>query len=127
MKAVCLAIVFIAVATSSWAQTGQDLLKLCESKNAIESMSCELYISGFVHGMQSSQDLQGTVCLPPSLTGNDATEIFVRTLHDIAKAALQGNTAVPAANPFFTEPQNAALAASLGMKFRCPAKKGDAK
>jgi hypothetical protein len=52
MKTVCLAIVFIVAATSSRAQTGQDLLKLCESKNAVENISCELYISGFVHGMQ---------------------------------------------------------------------------
>jgi hypothetical protein len=119
MKTAFLAIALIAATAPSRAQTGQDLLKLCESKNAVENISCELYISGFVHGMQLAQELHGTICLPPNLTGAEATEIYIRTLHDVGKGV------PPAHNPFFKESQNAAVAASLGMAFKCPEKTGD--
>ena len=115
-----------AMMSSARAQTGKDLFVACTSKNPVEQMSCTLYISGFVHGLQAAEDLSGKICVPKSLTGNEASIIFTETLADIKTAAAQGRGLGPEANPFFTSPQNAALAATLGMKFRCP-QKGDAK
>jgi hypothetical protein len=115
-----------AMMSSAHAQTGKDLFVACTSKNPVEQMSCTLYISGFVHGLQAAEDLSGKICVPKSLTGNEASIIFTETLADIKTAAAPGRGLGPEANPFFTSPQNAALAATLGMKFRCP-QKGDAK
>jgi hypothetical protein len=117
---------FLAIASPSEAQTGHDLLTLCISKSAVEQMSCKLYIAGFVHGMQASDDLQGEVCVPKTLTGNDATMIFTETLANIELAAALGKGIGRDANPFFRGPQNSALAAALAIKFKC-AKKPSAK
>lgn len=119
-KAYLIAVFFVALASPSEAQTAHDLLTLCISKNAAEQMSCKLYIAGFVHGMQASDDLQGEICVPKTLTANDATAIFTETMADIEMAAALGIRAN--ANPFFTGPQNGALAVALGMKFKCPKK-----
>jgi hypothetical protein len=121
-RAYLMAAFFLALASPSEAQTGHDLLTLCISKNVVEQMSCKLYIVGFVHGMQASDDLRGEICVPKTLTGNDATAIFTETLADIELAAALGKGMGPDANPFFNGPQNGALAAVLGMKFKCPKK-----
>ncbi|HEY0802501.1 MAG TPA: Rap1a/Tai family immunity protein [Steroidobacteraceae bacterium] len=112
----------LALALPSEARTGRDLLTFCISKNAVEQMSCKLYIAGFVHGMQASDDLQGEICVPKTLTGNDAIAVFTETMADIEMAAALGKGVGPNANPFFTGPQNAALALALAMKFKCPKK-----
>jgi hypothetical protein len=116
-RLIALAILMVALNTAH-AQTGKDLLDVCRSNNPIERTSCTLYISGFVHGLQAAQDLNGEICIPNSLTGNEAASIFTGTLAEIETAAKDGRAL--SANPFFNSPQNAALAAALGMKFRCP-------
>ena len=95
-----------AFTTIAQAQTGKDLFTVCTSQNAIRR-SCELYISGFVHGMQIGRDVQDDVCLPATLTGNQATEIFIRTLREIKIAAVHGKAVSTDVNPFFTEKQSA--------------------
>jgi hypothetical protein len=107
-------VVLVAVMTASAnAQTGKDLFGVCTSKNVVEQMSCDLYISGFVHGLQAAEDLRGEICVPQSLTGNEASLLFTEKLADISRGI------EAEANPFFTGPQNAALAAILAMKFPC--------
>jgi hypothetical protein len=112
--------------TSAHAQTGNELFSVCVSKNPMHQMSCTLYISGFVHGLQAAEDLSGEICIPKSLTGKEAAIIFTETLTNIETAAEHRRGVGPEANPFFNGPQDAALAATLDMKFRCP-QKGDAK
>ena len=121
-RARLIAAFFLALASPSEAQTGRDLLTFCISKNAVEQMSCKLYIAGFVHGIQASDDLQGEICVPKTLTGNDATAIFTETLANIELAAALGKGMGPEADPFLKGPQNGALAAALAMKFKCPKK-----
>ena len=69
--------------------------------------------------MQAADRLRGEICIPKDLTGNDAKSIFVETLAyvELAAALDRGTGSDP--NKFFTDPQNAALAAALGMKFKC--------
>jgi hypothetical protein len=50
-----------AMMTSAHAQTGKELFSVCVSKNPINQMSCTLYISGFVHGLQAAEDLSGEI------------------------------------------------------------------
>jgi hypothetical protein len=53
----------IALPRIASAQTGSDLYKMC-SGGSQERMGCDLYVAGFLHGLQVSQDLPGKVCLP---------------------------------------------------------------
>jgi hypothetical protein len=120
--ATCLAFGFLLFATPySEAMTGKDLFAWCAGDNAVENASCMLYITGFVHGMKSSKELNGIACLPDNLTGLEATEIFTRTMRNIGGAAVSGKAAATEANPFFIGPPDAAVAAALGMQFKCPA------
>jgi len=96
------------------AQTGGELFKLYTG-GVKEQMVCDLYITGFVHGMQAAQDLSGTVCLPPGLTGAEASEIFVTTLRELQKSGKDIRT-----NPFFARDQRLSVAAALHMRFPCP-------
>ena len=41
----------VLLAPIASAQTGNDLYKLCSSENVHEKMACDLYISGFLHGL----------------------------------------------------------------------------
>lgn len=102
------------------AQTGLSLFTMCASASQVEQMTCAMYISGFVQGLQLAKDLQGVVCVPENLTGMEATEVFVRTLRDMAKAAKSGKGVGLDVNPFFTGPQTSSLAAALGMNYKCP-------
>ena len=117
-------IIFLVAAmmSSAHAQTGKDLFVVCTSKNPVERMSCGLYISGFVNGLQAAEDLSGEICIPKNLTGSEALSIFTETLGNMGTAAAQGRGIGSEANPVFTSPQSAALAAVLGMKFPCPPK-----
>jgi hypothetical protein len=108
----------LLVLSPARAQTGQELFEICTNGFA-EQLSCLSYISGFLAGMRAGADLHGEICLPETLTGADASEIFVETLADIKTAQVEGRIP-PGPNPFFTQPQNAALAASLGLRFPCP-------
>jgi hypothetical protein len=73
--------------------------------------------------MQIASSLQDEICLPNALTGNETTEIFIRTLREMESAAVQGKAVPTDVNPFFTEAQSSSLAASLGMQFKCPPRK----
>ena len=117
-------IIFLVAAMmgSAHAQTGKDLFVICTSKNPVERVSCGLYISGFVNGLQAAEDVSGEICIPKNLTGSEALSIFTETLSDMETAAAQGRGVGPEANPVFASPQSAALAAVLGMKFQCPRK-----
>lgn len=110
------------LANAADAQTGNDLFSLCVSKNQVERMACELYVAGFVQAMQLAPGLQGEVCIPEKLTGAEATEVFIRTLREIESAGAKGKGVPRQANPFFTEEQSSALAASLGLRFPCASK-----
>jgi hypothetical protein len=126
MKTNALAIVAcIVLPPIASAQTGNDLLMRCISKDAIEQVACTLYIAGFVHGMQLGDELRGEICLPKNLTGMEATTVFVEALNEISSSSGTGQKIRPEDNPFLTGPQNAALAAALGMKFHCPQKEDE--
>jgi hypothetical protein len=109
-----------ATATSARAQTGRDLLGLCISKDPIQQTSCTLYISGFLHGLEAAEDLKGEICIPKGTPSSDAKSVFVETLAYAELAAALNTGSRPDVNKFFTEAQNAALAAVLAMKFGCP-------
>jgi hypothetical protein len=111
---------FTALSTVASAQTGNDLFKLC-SGGAQESMACDLYISGFLHGLQASQDLPGKICLPSEpLSGAQAVNVYLEFLSDVAlAAAIKKGTAIEQ-NPFFTAEQSHSLFGVFAMKFPCP-------
>lgn len=100
------------------AQTGADLLKYCRSDNPAELVGCELYVAGFVQGF-SLANLRGKICLPKTITGDQAVGTFVQFLHEIEVSSHLGQTPGPDVNPFFTEPQGTSLAAVLAMTFPC--------
>jgi hypothetical protein len=104
---------FALLSTSAQAQTGQDLFDQCASKETMRQLSCMVYISGFVHAMQASQNLRSEICLPDTLTGAEASNVFVTTLTELKRTRKGGD------NPFLSGPQNASLAAALGMRFPC--------
>jgi hypothetical protein len=81
-------IVFLVAAmmSSAHAQTGKDLFVISTSKNPVERVSCGLYISGFVNGLQAAEYLSGEICIPKSLTGTEALSIFTETLSDMETA-----------------------------------------
>lgn len=117
-----------ACLAGSWAQaddrptsnpSGADLFKFCTSQDAVSQMSCGLYVAGFVHGMKQGKGLDDVICLPELLTPVEAEAVFVRTLREMKKRAESGAGTPIEANPFFTEPQDAALAAALGLNFPC--------
>jgi hypothetical protein len=103
------------------AQTGKDLYKLCLSDSVQEKIGCDLYISGFLHGLQASQDLPGKICLPAEpLPGAEAVSIYLEFMSDIAlAAALKKGTAIEE-NPFFTAEQSQSLFGVFAMTFPCP-------
>ena len=124
---ICAAALFVASSTHAEDQTtslptGADLLKFCTSQDSLAQMSCGMYIAGFVHGMKHGKGLQKEICLPELLTPQEAEAIFVRTLREMKKAADDGSGTPIDANPFFTEPQDSALAAALGLNFPCKSK-----
>jgi len=110
----CMALSFVASA-----QTGNDLVKLC-SGSAQDKIACELYISGFLHGLQISQDLPGKICLPAErLSGAQAVGIYLEFMSDVALAAgLKKGMAIEQ-NPFFTAEQSHSLLGVFAMKFPC--------
>jgi hypothetical protein len=55
----------LALVTASKAQTGKDLLTLCICKNAVEQISCNLCISGFVHGRRPMTSKERFASLKP--------------------------------------------------------------
>lgn len=120
--ALSFALLALLLATPSQAQSGKDLLSLCASDGPTEQMSCELYISGFVHGFAAGSDLHDTICLPDDLSGHRAAGVFKRFLSDIDGAARAGKMPTTKDNPFFTARQEEALAAVLAMTYPCPAK-----
>lgn len=113
-------LLWTAAAPSARAQTGKDLLGACTSADPIQQASCMSYISGFVHGLRAADRFRNELCTPKDLTANEARSIFVETMaHVELAAALDRRTG---GIPMFTYPQNAALAAALEMKFKCPPK-----
>jgi hypothetical protein len=114
-----------AMMSSAHAQTGKDLFVACTSK--ILSSKCRAPSTSLICAWLAGRRGSGVAKFASQKpNGNEASIIFTETLADIKTAAAQGRGLGPEANPFFTSPQNAALAATLGMKFRCP-QKGDAK
>ena len=102
------------------AQTGKDLFGVCTSKNPVEHASCRLYISGFLHGLQASQDLPGKICLPAEpLSGDQAVNIYLEFMPDVALAAALKKGMAIEQNPFFTAEQSHSLFGVLAMKFPC--------
>jgi hypothetical protein len=123
MRAKALAVIgCIVLPPIASAQTGNDLYKLC-SASTQERMSCDLYISGFLHGLQASQDLPGKICLPTEpLSGTQAVNIYMEFMSDVALgAALKKGMAIEE-NPFFTAQQSHSLFGVFAMKFPCPKK-----
>ncbi|SDJ47181.1 hypothetical protein SAMN05216338_105065 [Bradyrhizobium sp. Rc2d] len=121
--AVPLALLALLLATPSRAQSGKDLFNLCTSDKPVERGSCELYISGFVHGFVAGNDLHNTVCLPDDVSGHKAADIFKRFLSDVDDAARAGKVPATNENRFFTARQEEALTAVLAMTYPCPAKR----
>jgi hypothetical protein len=120
MKANALAVLAcIVLPPVASAQTGNDLYMLC-SGIAQEKMACDLYISGFLHGLQVSQDLPGKICLPAEpLSGQQAVNVFLEFMSDVAlAAALKKGTAIEQ-NSFFTAEQSHSLFGVFAMKFPC--------
>jgi hypothetical protein len=105
--------------TPSWTLTGEGLLSWCMSDNKIERTSCEVYITGFVQGVLAHSYLSDKLCFPNNLTGEEATAVFVRKLREIAEASNKLNKPPPEARAFFSEQSNVALAAALGLQFKC--------
>lgn len=117
------AVLLLALAAvPAQAQTGKDLFAACSSSAPIQRSTCLLYVSGFVHGMQASQNLGDRICLPSELTGEEASAVFLRVLRKVGKGIVQGTPESQGGNPFFTGPQNASLAAALGLQFKCSQK-----
>jgi hypothetical protein len=122
MKALAFAIV-IALPAAASAQTGQDLFKLCSSAATQEKMACDLYVAGFLHGLQALQDMPGTVCLPAQpLSGAKVVDIYLRHMSEAQSAQRDGKSVPIEQNPFFTAPQSHSLFAVLAMTFPCPKK-----
>jgi hypothetical protein len=117
---VLIMLVCAALPSSAAAQTGNDLFKLCLG-SVQEKISCELYVAGFLHGLQASQDLPGKVCLPSEpLSGAQAVGIYLEFLSDVAlAAAIKKGTAIEQ-NPFFTAEQSHSLFGVFAMTFPCP-------
>jgi len=102
------------------AQTGNDLYKLCSSGSVQERMGCDLYISGFLHGLQASQDLPGKICLPAEpLSGTQAVNIYLEFMTDVALAAALKKGMAIEENPFFKTEQSHSLFGVFAMKFPC--------
>jgi hypothetical protein len=120
MKALIM-LVCAALPSAAAAQTGNDLFKLCSSGSVQEKIGCDLYISGFLHGIQVSHDLPGKICLPSEpLSGAQAVDIYLEFLSDVAlAAALKKGTAIEQ-NPFFTAEQSHSLFGVFAMTFPCP-------
>jgi hypothetical protein len=121
MKAKALAIfACIALPRIASAQTGSDLYKMC-SGGGQERMGCDLYVAGFLHGLQVSQDLPGKVCLPlEPISGVQAVNIYLEFMSDIALAAAVKKNMSIEQNPFFTAAQSHSLFGVFAMKFPCP-------
>jgi hypothetical protein len=120
MKATALAVLgCIALPSVASAQAGNDLFKLC-SGGPQERMACDLYVSGFLHGLQASQDLPGKICLPAApVSGAQAVNIYLEFMSDVAlAAALKKGTAIEQ-NPFFTADQSHSLFGVFAMTFPC--------
>jgi hypothetical protein len=108
-----------AFPSSASAQTGKDLVKLC-SGSTQEKMACDLYISGFLHGLQLSQDLPGKICLPSDPpSGQQAVNMFLEFMSDVALAAALKKGIAIEQNPFFTAEQSHSLFGVFAMKFPC--------
>jgi hypothetical protein len=120
MKAKVLALIAcIAVSPVALAQTGNDLFKLC-SGGAQERIACDLYISGFLHGLQVSQDLPGKICLPAEpISGAQAVSTYLEFMSDVALAAALKKGMAIEENPFFTAEQSHSLFGVFAMKFPC--------
>jgi hypothetical protein len=117
---VLIMLVCAALPLAASAQTGNDLFKLC-SGSVEEKISCDLYISGFLHGLQVSQDLPGKVCLPSEqLSGTQAVNIYLEFLSDVALAAALKKGMPIEQNLFFTAEQSHSLFGVFAMKFPCP-------
>jgi hypothetical protein len=111
---------YIALPGIASAQTGNDLYKMC-SGGTQERMGCNLYISGFLHGLQASQDLPGKICLPDQpISGGRAAGIYLEFMTDIALAAAIKKDMSIEQNPFFTAEQSHSLFGVLAMTFPCP-------
>ena len=117
---VLIMLVCAALPSVASAQTGNDLFKMC-SGSVQERIGCDLYISGFLRGLQVSQDWTGKICLPSEpLSGAQAVDIYLEFLSDVAlAAALKKGTAIEQ-NPFFTAEQSHSLFGVFAMKFPCP-------
>jgi hypothetical protein len=95
---------------------------LC-SGNAQERTDCELYVSGFLHGLQVSQDLPGKICFPAErLSGDQAVNIYLEFMSDVALAAAVKKGMAMKQNPFFTAEQSHSLFGVFAMKFPCAKK-----
>jgi hypothetical protein len=117
--ALLLGIVFAPIAS---AQTGSDLFKLC-SCGAQERTACDLYVSGFLHGLQVSQDLPGKICLPSEpLSGAQAVNVYLEFVSDVASVAALKKGLAMEQNPFFAAEQSHSLFGVFAMKFPCAAK-----
>jgi len=91
--------------------TGKKLFEWCTSKpQSLGDVSCDIFITGFVQGamLASGKDKSGEVCLPAGFTPAEARAVFVRTMRE------------PRLNLFMEVDGGLALAATLGMTFRCP-------
>ena len=117
---VLIMLVCAALPSAASAQTGNDLFKLCSYGSAQEKIGCDLYIPGFLHGLQVSQDLPGKVCLPSEpLSGTQAVNIYLEFLSDVALAAAVKKGMAIEQNPFFTAEQSHSLFGVFAMKFPC--------
>lgn len=117
-----LAAVACVVPSIASAQSGNDLYKLC-SGSTQEQIGCNLYISGFLHGLQVSQDVPGKICLPAEpLSGVQAVNIYLEFMSDVALAAPLKKGMALEQNPFFTAEQSHSLFGVFAMKFPCAPK-----
>lgn len=110
-----LALILVLSVPASHARdiTGKTLFDWCTSSNFVPETTCKVYISGFVagFGMGAVKDSQ-FLCLPPKMTGEEATDVFVRKLRGFQEQA--GDK-----NPFFTGEMGTSLAAALALQYPC--------
>jgi hypothetical protein len=97
----------LAAPLANAANDGNALFKQCTSApQTVDSASCILYITGFVHGVNAASS--GALCLPKDFTGAEGVSIFVRIMRNVRMAEHFGPLSM-----------DLVLAVTLGMEFPC--------
>jgi hypothetical protein len=104
---------FVLFATSSNAVsslTVRTLFDLCTRDGNTGSAVCGAYMLGYRDGFVASQNTTGSICLPPTLSGDQVRDIFVKAIQTYGEGRL---------SPELSANADIALATFMSAAFPC--------